>query len=276
MSYRVVVPVSGGKDSQACLKLALRHYKPEEVLGLFCDTKFEHPLTYEHIARMRALYGVRIETVNNGSVEEQVLKHERFPGGGSRFCTEELKIWPSKRYYRDLAVTQGSRLGRKKRGKRPAIEGAQSGGFEVWYGMRLDEGSERRTRYAGKVCDEVYLPHEVLKKYPQYLGKLGVRFRLAVLDWSRDDVLSFLDGQHNPLYDVRDEKGAPMFDRVGCFPCLASGDVPKENAFKHDDTGRAHHGKVIWLGQQIGKSIWTSKGGKARNEDTPPCALCAI
>ena len=99
---RVVVPVSGGKDSQACLKLAIQQYPRDEVLGLFCDTKFEHPLTYEHVEYMRLLYGVRIEVVNNGSVEEQVLKHGRFPGGGSRFCTEELKIWPSKWFYKGL------------------------------------------------------------------------------------------------------------------------------------------------------------------------------
>lgn len=271
MTYRVVVPVSGGKDSQACLKLALEHYPADEVLGLFCDTKFEHPLTYEHIERMKAMYGVRIETVNNGSVEEQILKHERFPGGGSRFCTEELKIWPSKRFYKALAEDQGSRLGNKRR----RVGASQAGGFEVWYGMRLDEGTERRTRYAGKVCDEVYRPHEVLKKYPQYLGKLGVRFRLAVLDWSSGDVFAHLDGQHNPLYDVRDEKGEPVFDRVGCFPCQAAGDRTKEAAFNHDDFGRSQHQKVIWLGQQIGKSTWTSKGGKARNEG-PPCAVCSI
>lgn len=277
MSYRIVVPVSGGKDSQACLKLALQHYPANEVLGLFCDTKFEHPLTYEHVARMSLMYGVRIETVNNGSVEEQVLKHGRFPGSGSRFCTEELKIWPSKRFYRDLALQQGSRLGRKKRGKAfPAIEGSTAGGFEVWYGMRSDESTERKTRYEGKVNDELYTPNEVLKKYPKYLARLGVMFRLSVLDWSTAEVFAFLGGEHNPLYDLKDEEDKPLYDRVGCFPCQASGDKPKENAFhKGGEFGREQYRKVLWLGQQIGKSIWTSKGGKARNEG-PGCALCAM
>lgn len=275
---RIVVPVSGGKDSQACLKLALQHYPADEVLGLFCDTKFEHPLTYEHVERMRHLYSVRIETVNNGSVEAQVLKHGRFPGGGSRFCTEELKIWPSKWFYKGLAECQGSCLVRKKkRGKRPAVEGSKVGGFEVWYGMRLEEGTERRTRYEGKVCDDLYPPHEVLKKYPKYLDALGVSFRLAVLHWSKADVFEFLGGEHNPLYDLKDEAGEPLFDRVGCYPCLASGDDYKGKAFSHSDTGHKHHRKVVWLGQQIGKSIWTSKtkGGKARQEG-PPCAICSI
>lgn len=261
---RVLVPVSGGKDSQATLKLALQHYPAHEVLGLFCDTQFEHPLTYAHITWMEQRYGVRIERVTAGSVEEQVLKHGRFPGGGARFCTEELKIWPTKRFCKQLAEEQGSRIGNKRR----KVAASQAGGFEVWYGMRSDESTERNKRYAGKVCDEVYPPHEVLAKYPQYLAKLGVMFRLAVLDWTEADVFDFLAGEENPLYD-------DGFDRVGCFPCLASGDAWKEKAFQHDDFGRGQSAKVIRLSPVIGKSIWTSKGGKARNEGAG-CAVCSI
>jgi 3'-phosphoadenosine 5'-phosphosulfate sulfotransferase (PAPS reductase)/FAD synthetase len=261
---RVLVPVSGGKDSQATLKLALANHPREDILGLFCDTQFEHPVTYKHLTWMEQHYGVRIERVTAGSVEEQVLKHGRFPGGGARFCTEELKIWPTKRFCKQLAEDQGSRIGNKRR----KIEASQAGGFEVWYGMRSDESSERSKRYLGKVCDEVYPPHEVLAKYPKYLAKLGVTFRLAVLDWTKADVLGFLAGEENPLY-------AEGFDRVGCFPCGAAGDKAKEKAFSFDEFGRNQHAKVIRIGTVIGKSIWTSKGGKVRNEGAG-CAVCSI
>lgn len=247
MTVTVLVPVSGGKDSQATLKLALQHHPKENVLPLFCDTQFEHPLTYEHIDRMEAMYGLPFARVAAGSVEQQSLKHKRFPGGGARFCTEELKIWPTKKFCKALAEKQG--------------------GFEVWYGMRSDESPERAKRYMGKVGEDLYLPHEVLAKYPKYLGKMGVRFRLPVIDWTTADVMEFLAGTHNPLYDAG-------FDRVGCFPCLASGDKWKEKAFQHDDFGRSQFAKVIVISAQIGKSIWTSKGGKARNESG--CAVCAI
>ncbi|OCJ14569.1 hypothetical protein A6U87_25735 [Rhizobium sp. AC44/96] len=248
----------------------MQHYKPEEVRALFCDTQFEHPLTYAHVEKLRTLYGnIQIDTVCAGSVEQQALKHGRFPGGGARFCTEELKIWPTKRYAADLARAQGSRLGHKRK----RISASDSGGFEIWYGMRLNESTERANRYAGKVCNEVYQPHEVMKKYPQYLGKLGVRFRLAVLDWSEADVLDFLSGEENPLY-------AQGFPRVGCFPCLASGDKWKVKAFQHDDFGQQQHRKVIRIGQQIGKSVYTSKGciRSAANDNVQfdGCAVCAI
>lgn len=241
MTVKVVVPISGGKDSQAALKLALQNYAPNEVRGLFCDTQFEHPITYAHVEKLRTLYGpIQIDTVTGGSVLEKAVKHGRFPGGGARHCTDELKIRETKIYCKSLAEAQGA-------------------GFEVWYGMRTAESSERAKRYAGKVCGEVYPPHEVIpSKYPKYLAKLGVMFRLCILDWSESDVLGFLAGEQNPLY-------AEGFPRVGCFPCLASGDVWKEKAFARDDFGREQLAKVTVVSIQIGKSIWTSKGGQQRN-----------
>lgn len=250
---KILVPISGGKDSQACLKLASQHYRPEEIRGLFCDTKFEHPLTYEHVDKLRTMYGpIQIDTVTGGSVLEKSLKYGRFPGGGARHCTDELKIRETKIYLKALAEELGH-------------------GFEVWYGMRTGESHARAKRYAGKVCDELYPPHEVIpSKYPKYLAKLGVMFRLPILDWAEQDVLDFLDDEENPLY-------GQGFERVGCFPCLASGDKWKEKAFEHDETGRKHYADVQRVSAVIGKSIWTSKGGKARHEsDTPPCAFCAI
>lgn len=250
MKVKVLVPISGGKDSQASLKLALQTYNPEEVRGLFCDTGFEHPLTYAHIEKLRTLYGVRIDVVNGGDVLGKTLKYGRFPGGGARHCTDELKIRETRIYCKALAEQQG--------------------GFEVWYGMRLNESAERGARYAGKVCDELYAPHEVLpRKYPKYLQKMGVMFRLCILHWTTCEVMGFLEGHHNPLYDAG-------FPRVGCFPCLASGDAWKEKAFSHDDFGREQLAKVLVISAKIGKSIWTSKGGKERNAEKPGCELCAI
>ena len=246
---KVLVPISGGKDSQAALKLALQNNRPNQVRGLFCDTRFEHPLTYAHIERLRTLYGnVRIDTVCGGSVLKKSVKYGRFPGGGARHCTDELKIRETRIYCKALAEQQG--------------------GYEVWYGMRLKESSARAKRYAGKVCEEIYAPHEVMpSKYPKYLAKMGVMFRLCILPWTDEDVFDFLDGEENPLYSAG-------FSRVGCFPCLASGDAWKEKAFAHDSFGRKQLADVLVVSEQIGKSIWTSKGGKKRNLDQSICGIC--
>ena len=241
MTVKILVPISGGKDSQAALKLALQAYPAHEVRGLFCDTQFEHPITYQHVEKLRTLYGpVQIDTVTGGSVLEKALKYGRFPGGGARHCTDELKIRETKIYCKALVEAQGA-------------------GFEVWYGMRTAESNERAKRYAGKVCVELYAPHEVIpSKYPKYLAKMGVMFRLCILDWTKPEVFEFLAGEENPLY-------AEGFPRVGCFPCLASGDVWKEKAFALDDFGREQLARVSVVSAQIGKSIWTSKGGQQRN-----------
>lgn len=160
---KIIVPVSGGKDSQLCLQLAIEHVGAEHVRGLFCDTRFEHPLTYAHVDLMEAMYGIQIDRVNAGSVTEKVRKYQRFPGGGARFCTDELKIRPTVIYLRELAKKLGH-------------------GFEVWYGMRTEESVERAKRYKNRVSDEVYPPHEFMTKYPKYLHKMGVMFRLPILD----------------------------------------------------------------------------------------------
>lgn len=135
---KCVVPISGGKDSQSCLKMALTEFDRSEVIGLFCDTKFEHPETYKHVENMRKMYGFDIRVVNAGNVVDKCLKNKRFPSGTARFCTDQLKIIPSKKFYKALAEQQEQ-------------------GFIVYYGMRSEESAERAKRYAGKLGSEIYL-----------------------------------------------------------------------------------------------------------------------
>lgn len=251
---KCVVPVSGGKDSQVCAKLAVEKYGPDSVVGLFCDTQFEHPITYEHINKIADLYGIKIYRVSSGSVELQVRKHKRFPGGGARFCTEELKIWPAKRFYNDFAIGNGP--------------------FEVWYGMRSEESHARKKRYEGVIDTELYKPHEIISKYPKKLHALGCSFRLPIINWSEREVFEYLDGEENPLYQAG-------FTRVGCFPCLAAGDKHKEKAFGFDEFGRHNFLTVRDLEQITGYSIFTSEGGQLRNDSGQMdlfagCALCSI
>lgn len=270
MSIKCVVPISGGKDSQLCAKLAMEKFAKEEIMFVFCDTGYEHPLTYKHVDWMEREYGVQVvRLLNNKSVYDLILQTGCFPTDIMRFCTNELKIKRSKNFYAMLAQFVG--------------------GFEVWYGMRLGESYARSERYKDHNRDSLYEPHEMLGNYPKYLGKLGVRFRLPILELDEDDVFDALGGEVNTLYG----KG---FDRVGCFPCLASGDQSKERAFNLDDVGNQRRIEVIEIGNTIGKNIFTTKGGRKRNpdavignpdskdseqqaslfDDVAPCHLCNI
>ena len=239
---KCVIPISGGKDSQACVKLALQKFDKSEILGLFCDTKFEHPLTYAHVDKISEMYGIEIVKLNNGDVPTLVKKHKRFPSDAARFCTDSLKIQVGKAFYKQLAQEQGQ-------------------GFEVWYGMRTGESSQREKRYAGIVCDEVMPPHCFMpSKYPQYLAKLGIMIRLPVVDWSTEDIFEFVGDELNPLYKMG-------FDRVGCFPCLAGGDYWKAKAFGFDDFGKSQRIQVVQLAHEIKKNVYTTKSYSSKIEN---------
>lgn len=246
---QVLVPVSGGKDSQLCLQLAIEKHGKEGVRGLFCDTQFEHPRTYEHIEKMRGWYGIPIDRVCAGDVPSKVRRYGRFPSGTARFCTDELKIRPTVKYLKALAEELGH-------------------GFEVWYGVRSEESTERAIRYKGRVSSELMPPHEFMAgKYPKYLAKMGIQVRLPIIDWSKWQVLHEVGERLNPLY-------AAGFERVGCFPCLAAGDAHKERAFAYDAIGREHKVIVLQLERETGKSVWTSNSGAMRNHPDQMCMLC--
>lgn len=245
MTYKIIVPISGGKDSQACLKLALQDYKTNEILGLFCDTQFEHPITYAHIKKISEIYGVKIKTVCAGSVPEQIIKNNMFPNSISRFCTDSLKIQPSKKFYNELSKEQG--------------------GFEVWLGMRAGESGKRARRYKNIVDSEIYAPHDVLSSYPKYLENQGVRFRLPIIDWTFDDVIEFLGDEINPLYTAN--KG---LDRVGCFPCLATSPKNQARHFNFDDFGKQQRVIVMQLEQKIGNK------SKCQDDLFSGCAICSM
>ena len=224
MGIKVVIPFSGGKDSQSCLKLAIEKYNRDEILGLFLDTKWEHPLVYEHIRNIQKDYNVEIKTISAGSVEEQVLKVGKFPNSFMRFCTDRLKIRPSRDFYKSLS--------------------SEIGNFEVWLGIRTGESYARNKRYKSRTDNELYVPHLINPSFPKLLGNRGVRFKFPLLNWSEYQVKDYLGDEINPLYNYG-------FNRVGCFPCLASTPKQHQRCFEYDAFGARQKQKVIELEHAI-------------------------
>lgn len=239
---KIVVLVSGGKDSQLCAKIASQ--TGLNLLGLFCDTGFEHPKTYQHIERIAELYQIPIQTLRGDrDMEGHILVQRAFPAPWQRSCTSRLKTRPTARFLGALAKEQGA-------------------GFEVWFGMRTGESKSRAQKYGDLLPDDLFAPHELSSDYPKSLEKDGILFRLPIVNLSDEDVFSALGDEINPLY----REG---FNRVGCFPCLISSHSEHHRAFMHDEFGARQKRKLIRIEQAIGKKHKTANTSQQ-------CMFCQI
>jgi 3'-phosphoadenosine 5'-phosphosulfate sulfotransferase (PAPS reductase)/FAD synthetase len=163
------VGVSGGKDSQALLLWARYEsgYPVDKIKASFCDTGNEHEFTYAHIKMMSETIHP-IETIYPPLDFYALAKKKKcFPSTKRRFCTQELKIFPTQnhilKYLQDdkrVLLLSGVRAGEsKERADLPELD------FDSYY------------------ATDIYRP---------------------LLRWSLDDVWSFLkkyNSPRNPLYD---------------------------------------------------------------------------
>ena len=100
---KVIVTFSGGKDSLASL-LWTREHITKNFTTVFCDTGWEHPLTYEYINRIADKLHLDLVTLKwkkyDGMVDLARQK-KRWPSTRARFCTQELKTKPCIDYVLD-------------------------------------------------------------------------------------------------------------------------------------------------------------------------------
>ncbi|MCQ9638627.1 phosphoadenosine phosphosulfate reductase family protein [Chryseobacterium sp. WG14] len=94
---RVIVPTSGGKDSQSSLLWAIEKFGLQSLTACFCDVKWEADETYVHINYLVEKSGVNFKILSSNKYDgmlDLAIKKGRFPSTKARFCTEELKIKP--------------------------------------------------------------------------------------------------------------------------------------------------------------------------------------
>lgn len=112
---KVIVSFSGGKDSQACLIYACEQYGAENIEAVFCDTGWEHELTYNHVTNTCNSLGVKLVIISNkiGGFENLCKRMKWFPDTAHRMCTVRLKIQPMIDYILkkddDILLIQGIR-----------------------------------------------------------------------------------------------------------------------------------------------------------------------
>lgn len=144
----VVASVSGGKDSTA-LSLHLSELGIEHG-RVFADTGWEHPWTYEHVDYLQTVLGP-IDKVQSdvGGMAQWIEKKGRFPSRRGRWCTDELKVKPIKKYVReaqdmfgDVVNAVGIR-GQESKARSKMEEWEWSDAFDCWVWRPLINWSEQ-------------------------------------------------------------------------------------------------------------------------------------
>jgi 3'-phosphoadenosine 5'-phosphosulfate sulfotransferase (PAPS reductase)/FAD synthetase len=179
------VGISGGKDSTALLLFMVHESGiPLEQLSVtFTDTLWEEDRTYKQVNILNDRVFPITWIGGNLGFFELARKKKRFPARRARFCTQELKMKPSKAWIDSLSAL----------------------GFHVIpvSGVRAEESEDR-------------------KKLPEWGNPLDSYYGLQewrpLLAWLIERIWLMhrrYGVPRNELYDLG-------FNRVGCFPCINS------------------------------------------------------
>lgn len=239
---KIIVPVSGGKDSQATLHLAMQ--QEHEVIPVFYETGWDHPITYHHLEAMMIFYGIKLQKTTYKeapSMVELVIKKKFWPGE-IRFCTERFKMTAFRRWVDTIP-----------------------GECEVWLGIRKDESWQRGKKYDKYEEQELYIPNDT---FPGIYFKKSInnrmRYKFPLLNHTSNDVFRIIEESgfsRNLLYDMG-------FDRVGCFPCLCAGKKTHDLAY-NTPFGRKQYAKIRYIERKIGVKF------KYQEQDLT-CSICKI
>lgn len=187
---RHIICFSGGKDSTALICWAKENLA--EFDTVFCDTGWEHPLTYAYIEEINQKHlGGKLITIKSdkySGFEDMAVQRNMVPGVKSRFCTQELKIFPLHKFYDSIDDEVTS-----------------------YQGIRADESHARSKMGEEEWCDDA---GGYLMKRPLYHWTAEQCFELA----AKHQI------EPNPLYLL----GAK---RVGCWPCIMIGHVELKYLF---------------------------------------------
>jgi 3'-phosphoadenosine 5'-phosphosulfate sulfotransferase (PAPS reductase)/FAD synthetase len=182
---KYIVSISGGKDSTACLLYMLERANKDDVIPVFCDTKWEADETYEYLNYLEKRLNIEIIRLESIGMFNLCKKMNFIVNRQMRSCTLELKIKPFQRWIKENIV-----------GKEE---------FIVVEGIRREESDARKDTECFEVKQSVLAGEKFL---------IPTLYPIAY--WDTERVFEYITSKGievNPLY----KKG---FRRVGCMPCV--------------------------------------------------------
>lgn len=208
---KILVSFSGGKDSLASLIWAIATYGRDKIEAVFCDTGWEHEITYTHILEVTAKLNVKLvilKSTKYAGMIDLAAQKKRFPSTKARFCTQELKTKPMIDYVltqtQSLIIIQGIRADESESRSKMAKQCT----YFKYYFQPYGKDKKGRDKY-----------HYYRKKdIKQWLETHADEVIRPIFEWTGQEVINFiLDAglKPNPLYYMG-------MSRVGCMPCIMS------------------------------------------------------
>lgn len=269
---KVIVQYSGGKDSQASLIWAVKKYGSKNIEAVFCDTGWEHEVTYNHIVDTCSDLDVDLKILKskkyNGMVD-LAKKKGRWPSPTARFCTEELKTKPFIDYVldecQDILAVQGIRGAESASRAKMKI---QCSVFKYYFEpyrtnsmiveqleslpalsmVQKQKLSKAKNRLELGKEDPKYFTYRK-KEVKKFVAKYADDIIRPHFEESDQFVIDYIidNGQQpNPLY-FRGSK------RVGCYPCIMSGHNEVLEIIRRDP-GRMD--EIETYENEVGRTFW--------------------
>ena len=183
---KYIVSISGGKDLTAVLLWMLERRPKEDIIPVFCDTKWEADETYEYLRYLEKKLEIRILRLETEGFENMCIRYKFIPNTIMRFCTKELKIKPFNKFLYDNYISKN-------------ID------FIVFEGIRREESQSRANTKFFEI-----------KKHTYDYKSFYVKTLYPIAFWKKERVFKYIETKGlkvNPLYKMG-------FTRVGCMPCI--------------------------------------------------------
>ena len=236
----LIINFSGGKDSMACLTLALKVFPKNRIWCCYADGGFELPQTLEYVKSKAKEVGVELHIAKAGEVtlshrptgpltrcqtfEDFILHYKYWPSAGKRWCSTWMKQRLMKAYWRQLF-------------------GPKVKLFKV-NGVRQFESKTRLWKYGDP---KHYMKHVVDgNKFIRYDREHNpTQLVYPILEWTTEDVIQFLKNENIVLHS-----GYKVFGVSGCKWC------PVHTPDIYENILRLHpnmYDDIIELETKIGK-----------------------